>query len=171
MRLSSWIIRNLIAGCLALILPVPFADAAPAPRQQIPPDQLQGSAPSIEGQPQQSNPETTSPATNTSSPGNLQTTAPNADPSQSTNRNVQPAPSQPLAAHQQNSVAQPVGTVAAPFERTTGVAASRPAGAVVAPARQRRARSFFIKMGVVIGARVAIGTVAALSHASPSQPH
>jgi hypothetical protein len=153
------------------LLPVPFADAAPAPRQQTAPAPLQQSAPSIEGQPQDSNSESAKPATNTTSPGDPQTTAPNADPSQSTDRNVQSAPSQPVVAQQQNGATPPVGTAAAPYERTTGVAASRPAGAVVAPARQRRARSFFIKMGVVIGAGVAIGTVLALSHASPSQPH
>ncbi len=75
------------------------------------------------------------------------------------------------AEQQQNEPAKPVGTAAAPYEKTTGVAASRPAGAVIAPAKQRRVRTFLIRMGVVIGAAAAIGTVAALSHASPSRPH
>lgn len=71
---------------------------------------------------------------------------------------------------QQNSTSQPVGTAAAPYEKTQGIAASRPAGAVIAPAKQRRARSFLIRVSVIVGAAVAIGTVAALSKGSPSRP-
>jgi hypothetical protein len=66
---------------------------------------------------------------------------------------------------------KPVGTATAPYEKATGIAASRPAGAVIAPAKQRRARTFFIRIGIVVGAAAAIGAVAALSHSSPSQPH
>jgi hypothetical protein len=79
--------------------------------------------------------------------------------------------SEPSSRSQQNGAPKPVGTAAAPYEKTTGVAASRPAGAAIAPAKQRRVRSFLIKLGVVVGAGVALGTVAALSHASPSRPH
>lgn len=66
---------------------------------------------------------------------------------------------------------KPVGTAVAPYEKTTGVTGSRPAGAVIAPAKQRRVRSIFIKIGVVVGAAAAVGAVVALSHGSPSQPH
>jgi hypothetical protein len=110
-------------------------------------------------------------AVNASSTENPQPAAPNADPAQITAQNGQTSPSQPVADQQQNGVTQPVGTAAAPYGKSTGVAASRPAGAVIAPAKQRRARSFIIKISVVVGACVAIGTVAALSHTSPSQPH
>jgi len=72
---------------------------------------------------------------------------------------------------QQSGGANPVGTAAAPYEKPSGVAASRPAGAAIAPAKQRRVRSFLIKMGVVVGAGVAVGTVLALSHGSPSRPN
>ncbi len=65
---------------------------------------------------------------------------------------------------------KPVGTAAAPYEKITGVTASRPAGAVIAPAKQRRVRSILIRVGVVVGAAVAVGTVVALSHGSPSRP-
>jgi hypothetical protein len=58
----------------------------------------------------------------------------------------------------------------APAEKPLGVAASRPAGAVIAPAKQRRARAIFIKVGVVVGACVALGTVMALSRSSSSTP-
>lgn len=71
----------------------------------------------------------------------------------------------------QNQTAKPIGTAVAPYEKTTGVTASRPAGAVIAPAKQRRVRSILIKVGVIVAAGVAVGTVVALSHGSPSQPH
>jgi hypothetical protein len=65
---------------------------------------------------------------------------------------------------------EPVGTAAAESVETTGVAASNPAGAAIAPAKQRRTRSILIKVGALVGAGVAIGTVAALSSASPGRP-
>jgi len=88
------------------------------------------------------------------------------------------APEQPgPAAAQQTSPAQqpdqshrPVGTAAAPYERTMGIAASRPAGAAIAPAKQRRVRTIFISLAVVGGAAIAVGSVAALSHGSPARP-
>jgi hypothetical protein len=65
---------------------------------------------------------------------------------------------------------QPVGTAAAESVESTGVAASNPAGAAIAPAKQRRTRALLIKVGAVVGAGVAIGTVAALASGSPSRP-
>jgi hypothetical protein len=64
----------------------------------------------------------------------------------------------------------PIGTAAAPEQPPGGVAASRPAGAAIAPAKQRRTRTIVIRVGLVVGAAVAIGTIAALSKASPSRP-
>lgn len=93
------------------------------------------------------------PITTAPAPSNMQPPAPQA---------AQPAQAAPPA---------PVGTAAAPYEKGIGVAASRPAGVVIAPAKQRRSRSFLIKTGLLIGAAVAVGTVVALSSASPSQPH
>ena len=69
-----------------------------------------------------------------------------------------------------DSAPVPVGTAAAPYEKS-GVAASRPAGAAIAPARQRRIHSFAIRTALVVGAAVAIGVVAAASLGSPSRPH
>jgi hypothetical protein len=71
---------------------------------------------------------------------------------------------------QQTVVHQPVGTAAAEALPITGVAASRPAGAALAPARQRRVRSVLIRVGSLVGAGVAIGTTMALSQGSPSRP-
>jgi hypothetical protein len=53
---------------------------------------------------------------------------------------------------------------------TTGVAAYQPAGAAIAPAKQRRSRSFLIRLGILAGAGIAVGSVVALSAASPSKP-
>ena len=71
---------------------------------------------------------------------------------------------------QQQTSQQPVGTAAAPPEGAAGVTASRPAGAVIAPAKQRRARAILIRVGLLVGAGVAVGTVLALTRGTPSQP-
>ena len=70
----------------------------------------------------------------------------------------------------QQKAQKPVGTAAAEKPITTGVAASNPAGAAIAPARQKRFRTLVIKVAALAGAGVAIGTVAALSAGSPSRP-
>jgi hypothetical protein len=69
-----------------------------------------------------------------------------------------------------DALQQPQGAAAARLQPTTGTAASQPAGAALAPARQKRSRSFLIRMGVLAGAGIAVGTVVALSSASPSKP-
>lgn len=75
---------------------------------------------------------------------------------------------QSLTTQQQDQ--EPVGTAAAAGVETTGVTASKPAGAAIAPAKQRRTRSFLIKVSAIVGASVAVGTVVALANASPSRP-
>lgn len=70
----------------------------------------------------------------------------------------------------QNVPQQPAGGAAAQLGRTTGGAASKPAGAALAPAKQRQTRSLLLKLGVIAGAGIAVGSVAALSKASPSRP-
>jgi|SRR5580704_5190 hypothetical protein len=99
--------------------------------------------------------------------GQSSATASSSQPSQ-----VQPQSSpQPSQSSLQSSTAQkPVGTAAAEAPNTIGVAASNPAGAAIAPAKQRRVRTLFIKVGAIVGAGVAVGAVAALSSASPSKP-
>jgi len=65
---------------------------------------------------------------------------------------------------------KPVGTAAAGEITTTGVAASRPQGAALAPAKQRRVRLLMIKVGAVAAAGVALGATMALTKASPGRP-
>lgn len=73
-------------------------------------------------------------------------------------------------AQQQKPPAEPTGSAAAQEGKLAGNTASRPAGAAIAPAKQRQVRSFLIKMGVIAGAGVALGTVFALSRAGGSVP-
>jgi hypothetical protein len=92
------------------------------------------------------------------------------DSPQPAEQNPQPANPQPDPGQPQDKSPKPVGTAAAPYERTMGIAASRPAGAAIAPAKQRRVRTILISVGVIVGAGIAVGSVAALSHGSPSRP-
>jgi hypothetical protein len=85
---------------------------------------------------------------------------------------VPQATSQPSQQNQQTQTPQqpPVGTAAAPYEKPTGVPGSRPAGAAIAPAKQRRVRAIVISLGLVLAGAGAIGAVAGMSKASHSQP-
>jgi hypothetical protein len=80
---------------------------------------------------------------------------------------AQPSPQSPP---QERSPHDALGTAAAESVPTTGIAASRPAGAAVAPAKQRRVRSILIKVGALVGVGVAVGATLALSQGSPSKP-
>jgi len=87
-----------------------------------------------------------------------------------------PAPSSPppatpaQTATQNSSPSRPAGVAAAEAASPAGIAASQPAGAAIAPGKQRRSRSFLIKIGAIAGAGVALGTAMALSEATPSRP-
>ena len=81
-----------------------------------------------------------------------------------------PATEQQAPAQQQATPQEPVGTAAAPYEKPTGVPGSSPAGAVIAPAKQRRVRAIAIRVGIVIAAGAAVGAVVGLSRASHSSP-
>lgn len=81
-----------------------------------------------------------------------------------------PQPEQQQPAQQQPPPQQPVGTAAAPYEKPTGVPGSRTAGAAIAPAKQRRVRAIVIRVGIVLAAGAAVGTVVGLSKATHSAP-
>ncbi len=164
MRISVYWLRRTIASCLVTIVALPFGEAATTRPQPAWSGQQAGS---VQAQPPNSDSTTDKPAVDATqsqvSPDGPDTTHPQAvDPNKNSGAS-QSAPEQ-----QQNS--NPVGTAAAPYEKTTGNAASRPAGAVIAPAKQRRKRSILIRVGILLGAAVAIGTVVGLSSASPSRP-
>lgn len=80
------------------------------------------------------------------------------------------SPSASTPATQQNTTQlpkQPSGTAVAPAIEVSGGAASEPAGVAIAPPRQRQVRTWLIRFGFIAGAGAAVGTVAALSAASP----
>ena len=151
MRNATHFFRRQIAISLVAILSVPFAGSVPVLGQQT-----------IPSQPVESMPPPPAPSHNDAPPAGA-----NQTPGDNSSSSVPNAPQ----AQQQGGTPAPVGTAVAPYEKGIGVAASRPAGAVIAPAKQKRSRSFMIKVGVLIGAAVAVGTVVGLSVASPSRPH
>ncbi len=74
------------------------------------------------------------------------------------------------AGQAQNPSAVPSGAAGAKAAPAKGAPASRPVGSAIAPAKQRERRSLLIKVGLVAGACVAVGTAVALSKGSPSRP-
>ena len=149
MRISGVLMR-LISGGQILLLAIPLAATASAQQQTAP------ASPAEATQPAQSSPTARPQSANVPSAPDPQAAAPTAQSADKQN---------------ESDANKPVGTAIAPYEKTMGVTASRPAGAVIAPAKQRRIRAIVIKIGVIAAAGVAIGTVAALSHSSTSQPH
>ena len=65
---------------------------------------------------------------------------------------------------------RPAGTAAAEAPRVSGITAAEPAGVAIAPAKQHRARAIVIKVGAIVGAGAALGTVLALTEATHSKP-
>ena len=89
-----------------------------------------------------------------------------------------PQPTQSQSSASQSSSAgapqqapqKPVGTAVAEAPSASGMAASQPAGVAIAPAKQRRVRTIVLRMGAIVGASVAVGSVVALTAATPSKP-
>jgi hypothetical protein len=96
--------------------------------------------------------------------------APIAQTGQTSSQGSSQGSTAPAAPDDQNKDVRPLGTAAAPSAQPSGVTGSRPAGAVIAPGRQRRTHAILISVALVAGAAIAVGTVAALSHGSPSRP-
>jgi hypothetical protein len=65
---------------------------------------------------------------------------------------------------------EPVGAATAESVPTTGGAAAKPAGVAIAPAKQHQTRSWLIKVGAIVAAGAAVGTVYALSRGTSSTP-
>jgi len=146
---SCWLQRQ-VARVLVLLLAVPLAQASAKP--QVSQDQS--------GQMQQQTPTT-----------DTQTALPNEPQNHALPQTAgAKSPTAQTAPAQQNPGPVPVGTAVAPAEKPVGTAVSRPAGAAIAPAKQKRSRTLLIRVGLVVGAAVAVGTVVALSKASRSRP-
>jgi cytoskeletal protein RodZ len=161
---SVWFAKRLMAGCLVMLVAAPDLAMAATAQQQAASAQQTQSAPSSTSDQQAPNA-----GVGTASPA-----APVATSSQSGDQNspsaAQAVPEQAVPDQPQSGTSKPVGTAAAPYGAPNGVAVSRPAGAVIAPAKQRRARAILIRVGLIVGGAVAIGTVVALSRSSSGRP-
>ncbi|MGB6689216.1 MAG: hypothetical protein WBE76_15380 [Terracidiphilus sp.] len=175
MKVSVKLIEKQIACCLAILLALPCGEAfAAAPQQAAAAGQAQSASSaessSLAAGATAADADAGSTLAEASPPLANLPDAPSPANQQSAAQNGQSGTSQSTADQQQNGAEKPLGTAAAPYEKPEGIAASRPAGAVIAPAKQRRVRAIFISIAVVAAAGIAVGTVVALSHASPSRP-
>lgn len=103
------------------------------------------------------------------SPGSVRAQSPNSQ-SQLAQLSGQSQPAQTQSDQNSPAPQRPVGTAAAEAPNVSAIAASQPAGVAVAPAKQHRVRTIVLRTGLILGAGVAIGTVVALSAATPSKP-
>jgi hypothetical protein len=152
-----------VAVCLVLWLAVPASEIGTAAAQQAVAEQRAANAPSQEGPAAEA--ATGSVIAGDSLPDTPEPVTPKAEPQDAGDSSSLSSSSQ-----QPQGPAQPVGTAAAPYGKTMGIAASRPAGAAIAPGKQKRVRTILISVGVIVAAGVAVGSVAALSHGSSSHP-
>jgi hypothetical protein len=160
---GRWLKRR-ITGCLLLLLTASVAQAIPSPQQEA---NLSQDREVSSAQPQSQQTNTIAKQASTEpSPSEALPDSPGTVLSQN-----RVSSEQEPSAYPQSSSQDSLGTAAAPSVKTTGIPASRPAGAAIAPAKQKRARSILIKVGVIVGAAAAVGTVVALSSGSPSRPH
>lgn len=97
------------------------------------------------------------------------TTYPDAAGEQQTQQQSAPAQNIPEGP-QPKKPTEPVGAATAESVPTTGGAAAKPAGVAIAPAKQHQTRSLLLKVGAVVAAGAALGTVYALSHGTASTP-
>ncbi|MGD0097491.1 MAG: hypothetical protein ABSB60_13425 [Terracidiphilus sp.] len=170
MRIAGWLTERQIAGCLLLFLAAPTAKAAATPWQEAARAKLAQSADFNGGQEVGPDSGTGKPVVDSQHPDATLPDAPEVAQSPSNGSNEPNGTPQPGQGQQQNGAAQPVGTAAAPAVRGKGVAGSQVSGAAIAPAKQRQVRTFLIRIAVVVAAGAAVGTVVALTHATPSQP-
>ncbi|HKU24965.1 MAG TPA: hypothetical protein VJQ54_05800, partial [Candidatus Sulfotelmatobacter sp.] len=84
------------------------------------------------------------------------------NPADNSQQNSQQEPPQKLQ--------RPAGTAAAEAPKVSGITAAEPSGIAIAPAKQHRVRTIVIKVGALVGAGAALGTVIALTAATPSKP-
>jgi hypothetical protein len=91
-------------------------------------------------------------------------------PSQKSDDSLPDAPQPQSAQTSQQSTQAPSGAAGAKAANAKGAPVAQPIGAAVAPVRQHGHRSLLIKIGLIAGGAVAIGTVVALSEKSPTRP-
>lgn len=83
----------------------------------------------------------------------------------------QPSQKTPTASSPQEPRAgTATGAAGAQAAKPKGAPAAQPFGAAIAPAKQHQRRSLLVKVGLLAGAGIALGSVVALSKGSPSRP-
>lgn len=165
---GAWVKRH-IAGCLVLLLIAPLAAAGTPQQDTSSSRQTDVSAAQSQTQSQDSDSSARKPNYEPFQPQALPD-SPGTVHSQTADSNQPSSWQQPSSNQQQDVPQEPVGTAAAELIKTTGVAASKPAGSAIAPTKQRRARTILIKVAAIAGAGAAVGAVVALSAASSSRP-
>lgn len=159
---AKWFLatRLMTAGMVVMLAGVPeLARAAEEPAPPSEQTQPAGAAPGDQ------NTNTSTPGQEPDSPGTTKTQEQQSNPLANGTASQQSSPPQ-----SQVPPKKPLGTAAAEPLTPTGTGASEPAGVAIAPAKQRRARSLLIKVGVIVAAGAAVGTVYALSSATNSKP-
>jgi hypothetical protein len=164
-------LKGYVAGGLILVLVVPLSAQSATPSQQ-PGSTQQGQGVSYsQSQSQDSDIPAVKTVPVTKQSDGIPSGNPSPPPLERADANADLGASQSGPPSQENDATKPVGAAAAPYVKASGVTASRPAGAVIAAGKQRRARTILIRLGVVVGAAVAIGTVVALSRSTSSRPN
>jgi len=153
------------------------ANTQTAPAGQNQQNQTQQSQPQ-QNQPQQNQPQQpANPSGTTVNPSQAPlapvTTYPDASGTQQQQQPSTTTPAQtnvPEGPQPKKQPSEPVGAATAESVPTAGGAAAKPAGVAIAPAKQHQTRSWLIKIGAVVAAGAAVGTVYALSRSTPSTP-
>lgn len=146
--------------CLAALL-MPYAGPlAVAQQESAQAQQTAGSPPPLPSMPAQ-NPQQSAGQDSSPASGGALPSAPDPQLPRPSQQEPQQLPALPQ---------QPVGTAAAPAEKPSGIPGSRPSGAAIAPAKQKRVRAFVISIGIALAGAAAVGTVVGLSRASHSTP-
>jgi hypothetical protein len=162
--------------------PAAQPNSAPANSQAVPAGQNQQNQPQ-QNQPQQ-NQSQQNPPQQPANPGGTSvnpsqpplapiTTYPDASGTQQQQQPSATTPAQtnaPEGPQPKKQQSEPVGAATAESVPTAGGAAAKPAGVAIAPAKQHQTRSWLIKIGAVVAAGAAVGTVYALSRGTPSTP-
>ncbi|HVN92130.1 MAG TPA: hypothetical protein VMT38_00465 [Terracidiphilus sp.] len=172
MRITGCLRERLIGSCLILMLAAPTAKAATTPSRGLTPAEQDQSSPAGGAQNAEADNGSRNPVVKSTEPDETLPDAPEPEIAQSSGNGSDPQSqnSQPGQNQQQNNAQQPVGTAAAPAVKGTGVSGSQVSGAAIAPAKQKRVHIFVIRVAIVAAVCVALGSVVALTHATPSQP-
>jgi hypothetical protein len=143
----------------------------PPTSTQAPAQNTQPAAPANQNQPQPASPGTS--VNPSQAPLAPVTTYPDASGAQQEQQSPNTAPAAQTTipeAPQPKKQTEPVGAATAESVPTSGGAAAKPAGIAIAPAKQHQTRSLLFKIGAVVAAGAALGTVYALSHGTSSTP-